>query len=110
MGATLMEPYRVQAVFGVKPEEAHAKVASLTPREKQVALLIARGWSNHEVAAGLNISPKTLDIHRAKVRMKLGCEQNGIASIVYTYILTSQDELPAYPARPRVRKKSILAV
>jgi DNA-binding NarL/FixJ family response regulator len=44
----------------------------LTSQETRVALLVARGLSNREVAAGLFLSPKTVEHHLASVFRKRG--------------------------------------
>lgn len=44
----------------------------LTERERQVAFLIARGFCGYEIAAMLEISPKTYDTHRGHILKKLG--------------------------------------
>ena len=44
---------------------------SLTPRERQVLELIFQGKSNKEMARILEISPKTVEIHRANVKEKM---------------------------------------
>jgi DNA-binding CsgD family transcriptional regulator len=50
----------------------HAPLASLTPRERQIAALIAEANSNKQVAALLNISIKTVETHRSNLMAKLG--------------------------------------
>jgi DNA-binding NarL/FixJ family response regulator len=44
----------------------------VTERELEVLRLIARGHSNKEVAARLQISVKTVEVHKAKAMQKLG--------------------------------------
>jgi DNA-binding NarL/FixJ family response regulator len=44
----------------------------LTPREREVVQLLARGKSNKEVASALDISVKTVEAHRANIMHKLG--------------------------------------
>ena len=44
----------------------------LTPRECQVAMLIARGYSNKQVARFLEISDGTVKLHVHKIFQKLG--------------------------------------
>jgi two-component system response regulator FixJ len=44
----------------------------LTPREYQVLELIAKGASNKEAGRHLGISPRTIEVHRARVMEKLG--------------------------------------
>jgi DNA-binding NarL/FixJ family response regulator len=45
---------------------------SLTGREREVFQLAAEGHTNAEIAKRLFISPRTVEIHRAKVMQKLG--------------------------------------
>ncbi|MDJ0983806.1 MAG: LuxR C-terminal-related transcriptional regulator, partial [Kiloniellales bacterium] len=47
------------------------RVERLTPREREVFELIVAGRSNKEVARALDISPKTVEAHRAKVMDKM---------------------------------------
>jgi len=49
-----------------------ASPAALTPRERQVAELVARGLSNRQVAAALVISKRTADAHVEHILAKLG--------------------------------------
>jgi two-component system, NarL family, response regulator NreC len=44
----------------------------LSPREKEVLQLLAQGQTNKEVAGVLNLSPHTVDTHRANLMQKLG--------------------------------------
>ena len=52
-------------------EEARARVAQLTPREKDVFEAIAAGESNKSAAQKLGISPRTVEIYRANVMEKM---------------------------------------
>jgi non-specific serine/threonine protein kinase len=47
-------------------------VADLTPRELQVAELVARGLSNKDIAHALVVSPRTAEGHVARLLVKLG--------------------------------------
>jgi len=60
--------------------DIHARAASLTPREHEVLRLIANGSSNKAIAAGLGISEKTVEAHRAKVMSKM--EAKSLAELV----------------------------
>ncbi|MDG4810853.1 response regulator transcription factor [Micromonospora sp. WMMD1120] len=44
----------------------------LTPREREVAALVARGLSNEEISATLHVSPGTVKTHVAHISLKLG--------------------------------------
>lgn len=61
-------------------EELQSKMDSLTPRECDVLTLIAKGRSNKQVASELNISPRTVEIHRARVMEKT--EADSVATLV----------------------------
>ena len=45
---------------------------ALTPRETEVLQLIATGQANKEIARQLGISPRTVEVHRARIMQKLG--------------------------------------
>lgn len=52
--------------------EARARLASLTVREREVLDLLASGASNKMIGRELQISPRTVEIHRANMMTKLG--------------------------------------
>jgi len=53
--------------------QAQAQWAGLTPREREVARLVALGWSNKAIARGLvpECSPRSVETHRANLFAKL---------------------------------------
>lgn len=53
-------------------ETRETLLARLTPRETDVAELLDRGLTNKEVAQSLDCSPRTVEIHRARIFEKLG--------------------------------------
>lgn len=61
-------------------ERAQARLQSLTPREHQVMDLVILGKSNKEIARELDISPKTVEVHRSHVMAKM--EAHSLAELV----------------------------
>ncbi|CAO3358152.1 response regulator transcription factor [Azospirillum melinis] len=51
--------------------EVRSLLARLTPRERQVADLVVAGKLNKVIAAEINLSPKTVELHRHNVMEKL---------------------------------------
>jgi len=47
-------------------------LATLTPREREVMDLVISGRHNREIAIDLAISPRTVEVHKARVMQKLG--------------------------------------
>ena len=52
--------------------EARSKLSLLTQRETEVLDLLVAGSSNKQIARDLEISPRTVEIHRANMMAKLG--------------------------------------
>ena len=56
----------------VSPVEPRKTESVLTPREREVADLVAQGLSSRDVAAKLVVSPRTVDVHVEHIFAKLG--------------------------------------
>lgn len=65
-----------RAASGAKrlPSEDVPGVDALTPREREVLMQIAAGHSNKEAGRELGISPRTIEVHRARIMEKLGAK------------------------------------
>ncbi|WUD29742.1 helix-turn-helix transcriptional regulator [Lentzea sp. NBC_00516] len=56
----------------------------LTRREREVAVLAARGLTNKEIAESLVISVRTVDNHLSNAYVKLGIATRGELALVLT--------------------------
>ena len=53
-------------------EHLQGKLALLTSREREVLMLVVDGKASKVIARELNISVKTVDVHRTKIKEKMG--------------------------------------
>jgi len=56
---------------GARRDDAE-KLGRLTPREREVLAEVTRGLHAKEIAVALGISPRTVEVHRARIMEKLG--------------------------------------
>lgn len=61
-------------------EEIRSRIDTLTPREREVMILVARGLLNKQVAFELGTVEKTIKVHRARVMDKM--QVNSLAELV----------------------------
>jgi len=88
-GRAIIDPGVAQAVIdelGRRPARAElaASVGELTPREREVLSLLARGLSNAEIATELIVGEGTVKTHVARVLSKLGVRDR-LQAVVYAY-------------------------
>jgi len=67
----LLSDSRVMAEVEARKEQAQGRLARLTERERDVFNSLVVGKTNKEIALDLGISPRTVEIHRARVMEKL---------------------------------------
>jgi two-component system response regulator FixJ len=65
--ALLVDQSRSQA----SPDEIRAKLDQLSDRERQVLMAVVAGHPNKTIAYDLDISPRTVEVHRANVMSKM---------------------------------------
>jgi RNA polymerase sigma factor (sigma-70 family) len=68
--------------------ETMDRLERLTPREREVFDFLAQGLQNREIAARLGISPRTVEVYKARIMEKLQCRN--IADAVKLSLLASE--------------------
>jgi DNA-binding CsgD family transcriptional regulator len=64
-----------------------ARHRNLTPREVEIAAFIKQGRKTKQIAEMLNLSPRSVDFHRANLRRKLGVKRANLSSVLRTVSL-----------------------
>ncbi len=67
----LMSARILDAMTGRRPRGSTSPIEKLSDREFEVFRLLGSGKSTKEVALALNLSPKTVDVHRGRIKEKL---------------------------------------
>lgn len=70
----------------------------ITPREREVLILIAEGLSNKEIATRLDVGVRTIETHRERIMRKLGIHT--VAGLTKYAITKGLVLLPKPPANP----------
>ena len=89
-GEALLSPSVTQRIIDrvarhpVIDESAIAQLDELTPREREVLELIARGLSNREIAAELTVEETTVKSHVKRVLMKLQARDR-VQAVIFAY-------------------------
>lgn len=65
---------------------------SLTQREQQILSLCTAGLCTKRIARALNLSPRTIEIHRGRIRTKLG-----VSSIMQAVLVAIEKGLVTQP-------------
>lgn len=61
-----------QASDAAGVDDATARIAALSPREREVLDLLTAGKPNKHIARDLGLSPRTVEVHRARLMERLG--------------------------------------
>lgn len=71
-----------RAINGISNQQ-NSFTSPLTGREKQLLILLCKGFSRQEIANSLHISEKTVDKHKENILAKTGCK-NLIRLVIYS--------------------------
>jgi RNA polymerase sigma factor (sigma-70 family) len=89
-GASLLSPSVTRRVLDRMAQQplpelaAQAKLDELTPREREVLELIARGLSNREIATELVVEESTVRTHVKRIQMKLQLRDR-VQIVIFAY-------------------------
>ncbi|MCP3850305.1 MAG: response regulator transcription factor [Gammaproteobacteria bacterium] len=75
----------------IQNESIDKRIASLTPREHEVMMRVTEGKPNKVIAHELNVSIKTVEVHRARMMEKM--EASSVAQLVKTTIQAKQNNI-----------------
>jgi DNA-binding CsgD family transcriptional regulator len=86
-----------------------SRIASLTPRQREVVRLTSLGCTVNEIAKILSIAPSTADNHRSRAMKILGTDRAVLlARIAIKYGISSMtDRLKAAEKKKRGRRKDV---
>ncbi|MCW8930111.1 MAG: response regulator transcription factor [Gammaproteobacteria bacterium] len=73
----------------IQNESIDKRIASLTPREHEVMMRVTEGKPNKVIAHELNVSIKTVEVHRARMMEKM--EASSVAQLVKTTIQATRN-------------------
>lgn len=77
---------RVEALL-IEAAEAGQRIATLTPREREVLDALVAGRANKLIATDLGISVRTVEMHRARMLERLGV--HGLAEAVRLAVMAT---------------------
>jgi DNA-binding NarL/FixJ family response regulator len=82
-GGTLLDPVvAARLVETLAADDRGDPVARLTPREREVLVLIGRGYANKRIALELGLAEKTVKTHVGHVLAKLGVSDRTQAAVL----------------------------
>ena len=88
------------------PLAMKARVASLTPRHREIARLISLGCTIQEMAAILRLSPSTVDNHKTQLMRRLGTDKSVlITRLAMKHGLSSLNDKLTPPEKRRSGRK-----
>lgn len=84
--AEVFSKQQAKAVAVMNQNQVECLLSKLTPRELEVMDRVVTGLHNREIATELGISPRTVEVHKARMMDKLGV--NNIADLVRLSLLS----------------------
>ena len=79
---------------------AQRPLAALTNREYEIAVATSTGKRTREIAAELNLSPRTVEVHLTRIYRKLGLTSRAALAKLVTELNITAAQAPAWTAEP----------
>ncbi|MGH2341972.1 response regulator [Segnochrobactraceae bacterium EtOH-i3] len=83
-------PPGVDVAANAEPDDSVARLASLTPQQVRVLMMLSEGLLNKQIAYELSVSEATVKAHVSAILTKLGVESRTQAVIVASRIASGQ--------------------
>lgn len=80
---------RMRLASSRESERREQRLSKLTDRERQVVSLVSQGLPNGEIAQRLGISPRTVEVHKARILAKL--DARNIAELMRMTLETGRE-------------------
>ena len=103
-GQDLLDAVQAALSWGASARESRLekqrvlkRLARLTMRERQILEMMVEGKPNKVMAVELNLSQRTVEVHRANVMRKM--EMDSVAGLVRAFLLTKGERLPVARSR-----------
>jgi DNA-binding NarL/FixJ family response regulator len=78
-GERVLHPRALRTLIDRATNRAEPAIEALSEREREVLQLMAEGKTSKEIAAALDLRPKTVENHRARILDKLGAANSAAA-------------------------------
>lgn len=89
--STALDHYSATGQHETIVHDIREKIHSLSPRETQVLEALLIGHPNKTIAYDLNLSPRTVEVHRANVMAKMGA--NSLSDLIRMTLLAKVPEI-----------------
>ena len=67
----MRKPKRTVTARANQTDRRHKTAPHITPRQREILRLVALGYTNREIAGSLNISVRTVEVHRFNLMHRL---------------------------------------
>jgi len=104
-GQSMLDPATTARLMSSLREDGHeeqesALLAGLTPREREILVLIGEGLTNRQIGKQLFLSEKTIKNHISRLLAKLGVERRIQAAVIATEAIKAAGHHGAEHHRP----------